>query len=359
MEANYNNIINKMNNIDVYNYGKNRNYINGNVTKLSPYISRGLISTKQVLNSLIKRDINLVKIEKFIQELAWRDYWQTVWIHKDVNKEIKCEQHNVTNFKIPTAILEAKTGILAIDDGIKQLYSQGYIHNHLRMYISSIICNIANCHWQIPAKWLYYHLIDGDWASNNLSWQWVCGANSSKKYYANQDNINKFCFTNQKNTFLDFEYSQLIKNKIPELLSDTKLPLLNTQLPLSGEIIVNNTKPILLFNYYNLDPLWRNDLNANKILLIEPSIFLKHPISKNNMHFFTRLSKNIEDIQIYVGEFEDFIKKLKGNKLYYKEHPLNTHYQGTCDNRDWMFSTQKYFPSFFQFWKNYKTELNL
>ena len=71
------------------------------------------------------------------------------------------------------------------------------------MYIASIVCNIAKSHWKLPSKWFYYYLLDGDLASNNLSWQWVCGANSSKKYYANQENINKFCFTKQKNTFLD------------------------------------------------------------------------------------------------------------------------------------------------------------
>ena len=54
------------------------------------------------------------------------------------------------------------------------------------MYIASIICNTAKCHWKIPAKWFYYHLKDGDWGSNALSWQWVCGTNSGKKYYANQ-----------------------------------------------------------------------------------------------------------------------------------------------------------------------------
>ena len=35
---------------------------------------------------------------------------------------------------------------------------------------------------------MYYHLLDGDWASNALSWQWVAGSNASKKYYANQAN---------------------------------------------------------------------------------------------------------------------------------------------------------------------------
>ena len=42
------------------------------------------------------------------------------------------------------------------------------------------------------ANWMYFYLLDGDLASNSLSWQWICGANSNKKYIANQDNINKY-----------------------------------------------------------------------------------------------------------------------------------------------------------------------
>ena len=38
--------------------------------------------------------------------------------------------------------------------------------------------------------------------SNALSWQWVAGTNSHKKYLANQENINKYCKSNDKNTFL-------------------------------------------------------------------------------------------------------------------------------------------------------------
>ena len=78
---------------------------------------------------------------------------------------------------------------------------------------------------------MYYYLFDGDWASNALSWQWVAGSNSNKKYYANQENINKFFFDNQKNTFLDKSYEDLISMRIPDEVND-KIDLnLKTILP--------------------------------------------------------------------------------------------------------------------------------
>ena len=95
------------------------------------------------------------------------------------------------------------------------------MHNHLRMYTAAICCNIGQYHWLQPAKWMYYHLLDGDWGSNALSWQWVAGTNSHKKYIANQENINKYCFTKDENTFLDKSYAELSAfEKIPLEIKD-------------------------------------------------------------------------------------------------------------------------------------------
>ena len=131
---------------------------------------------------------------------------------------MKNSQFPVTNEFLSKAIVDAKTGITAIDKSILKLYDIGYMHNHLRLYVASIACNIAQSHWMLPAKWMYYYLLDADWASNSLSWQWVAGSNSNKKYFANQQNINKYCFTNQTDTFLDFDYVEFQKFEIPEIL---------------------------------------------------------------------------------------------------------------------------------------------
>ena len=96
--------------------------------------------------------------------------------------DLKQDQPKVDHHELPTAIEHAKTGIDAIDNGIKELYQTGYMHNHARMYTAMLTCNIAQAHWLSPAKWMYYHLLDGDLASNMLSWQWVAGSFSSKKY---------------------------------------------------------------------------------------------------------------------------------------------------------------------------------
>lgn len=356
----YAEIIQRVRNITPIKYGATRNYINGSVTYSSPYISRGIISTKFILSEILNRGYQPAKIEKFIQELAWRDYWQQIWIAKTdaINLDLKHKQTPISNASISKAIVDATTGINAIDKGIKEFYKTGYMHNHLRMYIASIACNIAQSHWKAPAQWMYYHLLDADWASNALSWQWVAGTNAHKKYVANQDNINKYCFTQQKNTFLDIPYTAFTNIQIPNTLKNTPHLELKTPLPKQEAIIINETKPTCIYNFYNLDPLWKKDISVNRILLLEPSHFKQYPVSQKTIDFVMSISKeNIKNIQIFVGEFNDLIKNYNLTNIYYKEHPLNTHYKGIEESRDWMFNVQGYFPSFFSFWKKCKKQL--
>ncbi len=354
----YESIIGRLKSVNPESYGKSRNFIDGAVTRLSPYISRGVISTKMVMDHVMSLDLPFYKVEKLVQELAWRDYWQQVWLAKGdgINRDLKHQQLDVENHEMPSSIVAATTGVNAIDNAITEFYDNGYLHNHVRMYIASIACNVGKSHWATPSRWMYYHLLDGDWASNTLSWQWVAGANANKKYFANQENINKYCYSDQRGSYLDVSYSEIAQISIPNELVETTNPALETPFPERSEIMLDEAKPTLIYNYYNLDPSWRSDIDANRILLIEPSIFNDHPISKNSIDFMLALTENIPGIQIHVGEFKEILAATS-NEVIFKEHPLNHRYLGTEDSRDWMFDVKGYFPSFFGFWKKCKKQL--
>jgi deoxyribodipyrimidine photo-lyase len=217
---------------------------------------------------------------------------------------------------------------------------------------------MGQSHWKTPAQWMYFHLLDADWASNALSWQWVAGANANKKYVANQDNINKYCFTSQKNTFLDIPYEAFASLPIPNILKDTPKIELVTPLPRQTAITIDPSLPSCIYNFYNLDPIWKNNISANRILLLEPSQFEQYPVSQNSIDFVLKLSKDcINNIQIYVGEFDALVSEYNLKTLFFKEHPLSKHYHGTEDCRDWMFEVKGYYPSFFSFWKKCKKQL--
>lgn len=350
----YSEIINNIENIDPIKYSKTRNFLNGSVTRLSPYISRGVISTKQIAISVLKKGYNPYEIETFLKELAWRDYFQQVWRHlkDDINKDIKQKQLNVSNYGISTNIIESNTSINAIDLGIKELYETGYMHNHMRMYVASICCNIAQSHWLVPSKWMYYHLLDADWASNSLSWQWVAGSFSNKKYFANQENINKYSKSEQYNTFLDINYQDFEKISTSDELKEISDLNLETILPDKHDIFIDKTLPTYIYNFYNLDFMWDKDIKSNRVLLLEPILFKKYPICQKTIQFLLELSKSIPELQIYVGEFNELLNDYGINNIHFKEHPLNSHYKGVEHSREWIFDTvTEYYPSFFSYWK--------
>ena len=352
--TNYQEIISQIDNIDPIAYGRTRNYLDGAVTKLSPYISRGIISTKQIAETVLSKGNHPTQIEKFLKELAWRDYFQQVWVANGngIDLDLKQPQPNVTNKQIPLCIFNASTGIETIDKGIEELKNTGYMHNHMRMYVAGITCSLAKSHWYMPAKWMYFYLLDADWASNALSWQWVAGSFSNKRYIANQENINKYCHGDQRGTFLDIPYENFENISTPDILKNFCDFKLKAKLPTPNGLLVNPNIPTYLYNFYNLDCKWDSQINANRILLLEPSFFIKYPVCSQTFSFILDLAKNIPNIQVYVGEFTSLQSTLGPSQIVYKEHPTANHYTGTQHKREWMFEdVTGYFPSFFNYWK--------
>ncbi|MFN5169271.1 MAG: FAD-binding domain-containing protein [Cyclobacteriaceae bacterium] len=343
--------------LDVVAYGRTRNYVSGAVSRLSPYVSRGVVTLPFVRDQLLGR-CSFSEAQPFIYELAWREYFQRVWWQQGdrIFDDLKQSQP-VEHTACLRAVLEATTGIKALDSGIVDLYETGYLHNHLRMYLASVVCNIGRAHWLPSARWMYYHLLDGDLASNMLSWQWVAGTFSSKKYYANQENINTYTGTVQRGTFLDYSYELLPDLPIPRVLRATGLPQLEIQLP-PGALTLNVTKPLLLYNGYQLDPQWRAGMEGNRVLLLEPSHFQRYPISQRVLSFILELAKNVPGLQVFTGEVHDIPGLSDFPAIFSKAHPAFRHYPGVKDEPEWMFPQAKPGNSFSAFWKSCTKTMN-
>ena len=176
-------------------YAGTRNALNGAVTQLSPYITHGIVSLPEVLEG-VRSQHTVNSQDKFLFELGWREYYRHVWQHRG-NGIFKSLHEGVltdsayTN-EIPADILQACTGVAAIDMAVKTLYATGYLHNHTRMWLASYMVHLRKVHWRVGADWLYGHLLDGDLASNHLSWQWVAGTGSNKPYLFNAENVARF-----------------------------------------------------------------------------------------------------------------------------------------------------------------------
>ena len=178
-----------------FEYAQTRNHLNGAVTLLSPYLTHGLLNVPQVAENVYKAHRIGVQ-HKFMFELAWREYFQHVHdalgdgILQNLQEGVLPDDAYVQ--VLPDDVRRGATGVPVVDQAVRQLYFSGYLHNHARLWLASYLVHMRKVHWRVGAEWMYSHLIDGDIASNHLSWQWVSGTGSHKPYLFNADNVALF-----------------------------------------------------------------------------------------------------------------------------------------------------------------------
>lgn len=200
--------------VDIAAYAKSRNAIGGAVSQLSPYVTHGFLSFPQIAKS-VQHQAGFSPQHKFVFELGWRAYFHHVWSHlgNDIFKSLHAGVLPDSAYAqaLPIDIQTATTGIPAIDRTVHALHSTGYLHNHARMWLASYVIHIRKVHWLVGAHWMYGHLLDGDLASNMLSWQWVAGTGSSKPYLFNAENVAKYAPSSWRSegTVIDTSYERL------------------------------------------------------------------------------------------------------------------------------------------------------
>ena len=176
-------------------YARSRNALDGAVSYLSPYITHGLVNLPEVLSGVAAWH-HMDAQHKFVFELGWREYFRHVWQHRGAGIFDSLHDGPLPDTSyatlLPADIRQAVTGLPVIDMAVQTLYATGYLHNHARMWLASYIVHVRKVHWRVAADWLYGHLLDGDLASNHLSWQWVAGTSSRKPYLFNADNVARY-----------------------------------------------------------------------------------------------------------------------------------------------------------------------
>ena len=201
-------------------YSKLRNFDFGpesrsNVSCLSPYITHGIISEKEIIKKALNK-FSFTKNEKFIQEVLWRTYWKgwlelrpNVW--NDYLIELKKIREDFKDNKEYLNAIEGKTNIECFNYWVNELKENNYLHNHTRMWFASIWIFTLELPWQLGAEFFMKHLYDGDAASNTLGWRWVAGIQTQGKHYlASEWNIKKF--TNNR-----FQNIKLNENAAPKV----------------------------------------------------------------------------------------------------------------------------------------------
>ena len=184
--------------LDPQLYARTRSYLAGAVTRLSPYLRYGVLSLAEMRDAAVRRVRRAQLAAKLVNELAWRDYFQRLYAR--IGDGIwRDQEFYKTGFapadyapELPADIAEGRTGLPCVDGFVAELRATGYLHNHARMWLAAYVVHWRRVAWQAGARWFLQHLLDGDPASNNMSWQWIASTFSHKPYMFNRENLERY-----------------------------------------------------------------------------------------------------------------------------------------------------------------------
>ena len=126
--------------------------------------------------------------EVFRKEIAWREFYADVLHHNPhTDKGYYAPQFEAMRYDEPgakfTAWCQGKTGYPFVDAAMRQLVTEGWMHNRTRMVVASFLVKDLHLEWQHGADFFEEHLVDFDVASNSHGWQWTAGTGTDASPY--------------------------------------------------------------------------------------------------------------------------------------------------------------------------------
>ncbi len=124
----------------------------------------------------------------FVRQLAWREFYASVLaaFPTTVTKALRPEFDRVVWRDDPEGLAawqEGRTGYPIVDAGMRQLRSEGWMHNRVRMIAASFLVKDLLIDWRLGERWFRRLLIDADLAQNVGNWQWVAGTGADAAPY--------------------------------------------------------------------------------------------------------------------------------------------------------------------------------
>lgn len=313
----------KLNNIDALAYQRNRNFINGAVTHLSPYLRHGCISLNESFAS-VKNRFGMAA-EKLLFEFAWRDFWRQIWFTEGdaIYSEMEVPKVDIGRAPLNDFVTQGNTGLPCMDGFIHALISTGYMHNHARMWFASYVVHHLKIDWRAAADWFEAHLLDGDSASNHLSWQWVASTFSAKPYFFNKENLarftgEKYCASCTATCPFDASYDALNERLFkPALVASAKQYAI---IPLAKHPVSGMPASAIFIHDEMLSPA--HTLLAKpfpKIFVFDPQIH--GAWSLNRLQFVADCLSEMEEVEVWLGDTYEILMARGVGQVITQETP--------------------------------------
>jgi len=171
----------------VDDYDEQRNFpALDSTSRLSADLHFGCLHPRQVVSTIAGSSDGR---SAFVRQLYWREFYADVLAenpltaHDDLNPNgVEVDRGVVAEERFVAWAL-GRTGYPLVDAGMRQLLSEGWMHNRVRMLTASFLIKDLHLDWRWGAKWFMWRLVDGDVANNVHGWQWTAGVGTDASPY--------------------------------------------------------------------------------------------------------------------------------------------------------------------------------
>jgi deoxyribodipyrimidine photo-lyase len=170
------------------NYEQGRDQLpEAGTSRLSQDLKFGVLSPRFVFHA-VTACADSVSKTRYLNELIWREFSHVSLFHRTelLKKPFKPAFNAFPWTRDPATLAwwtEGKTGYPVIDASARQLLQEGFVHNRARMISASFLTKHLQVHYQEGEAHYMKYLTDGDWAANNMGWQWSAGCGCDAQPY--------------------------------------------------------------------------------------------------------------------------------------------------------------------------------
>jgi len=178
--------------INEYDIHRDYPFFNG-TSRLSAYLKTGWLSIRKVYYSALKliekADSQATfSINQYIRQLAWRDfYYQILYHFPYVENESFLQKFRNIEWENDVSLFsrwcDGLTGVPIVDAGMRQLNTEGWMHNRLRMITASFLTKDLLIDWRWGERYFKQRLKDYDLPLNNGGWQWSASTGTDAQPY--------------------------------------------------------------------------------------------------------------------------------------------------------------------------------
>lgn len=172
-------------------YINNRQKVDSATTSLlSPHLHYGELSVRKIFHYVRTKQVLWMRegkldgeysVNLFLRSIGFREYSR----YLSFNFPFTHERSLLSNLKFfPWRVDESyfkawrqgRTGYPLVDAGMRELWATGWLHNRIRVIVSSFCVKFLQLPWRWGMKYFWDTLLDADLESDVLGWQYISGS---------------------------------------------------------------------------------------------------------------------------------------------------------------------------------------